>query len=171
MQPERVIRVDPPRVETDAWLIVEDVAAELPRGRIMVPLATWVARRDELLARAEHVGVWLAPGDAPEPLGRDLHALPLIAVHFPKSADGRGYSHGAVLRRLGYRGELRAFGDIGRDHLLQLRRCGFDAFVLPPGRDPESALAAFGEFTVFYQGCVDDPTPLFRRRAPARQAP
>ena len=165
MQPDFVIRVDPPRVERDQWIVLEDASTELPDGAIIVPLAAWNARRDELIVRNTPVGIWLNPEDAPEGLARDLPALNLVAVQFPKSADGRGYSTAVVLRRLGYRGELRAFGDIGRDHLLALRRCGFDAFVLPPGRDPERALAAFAEFTVFYQGSVENPVPLFRRRA------
>ena len=161
---ERVIRVDPPRVEDDPWLLVEPVEGELPRGAIAVPLAAWRSRRDELLARTERIGVWLGSEDDPAILGGDMQALSLVAVKFPKAADGRGYSTAVLVRRLGYRGELRAFGDIGRDHLLQLRRCGFDAFNLPAGRDPEAALAAFREFSVFYQASFEQPAPLFRRR-------
>ena len=164
MLPERVIRVNPPRVEDDAWVFVEPAEADLPRGAIAVPLAAWLARRDSLRARTEPVGVWLGPEDDPAALGHDVQALPLVAVKFPKAADGRGYSTAVLVRRLGYRGELRAFGDIARDHLLQLHRCGFDAFNLAAGRDPEAALAAFGEFSVFYQASFEQPAPLFRRR-------
>jgi uncharacterized protein (DUF934 family) len=86
-------------------------------------------------------------------------------VNFPKFTDGRGYSTGRLLReRYGYRGELRAIGDIFRDQLLYLSRCGFDAFVLRPGEDPQAALAAFGDFSEAYQAAVDRPLPLFRRR-------
>ena len=168
MLPERVIRANPPRVEKDRWQLVE--GDDLPQGPILVPLATWNARREELARRGD-VGVRLAPEDDPHSLRGDLAAVSMIAVHFPKAADGRGYSSAVLLRRLGYRGELRAFGDIGRDHLFFLLRCGFDAFSLPPGRDPAAALAAFGEFTLHYQGAVDDPTPLYRRRSTARPAP
>jgi uncharacterized protein (DUF934 family) len=110
------------------------------------------------------VGAWLDPHEDPEALRDDLPWLPLVAVRFPKLADGRGYSIAALLRRRGFRGELRAFGDIGRDQLLFLERSGFDAFSLPPDRDPEAALAAFGELSVNYQGAANDPVPLFRRR-------
>ena len=156
------------RVEADTWrfLDVAQAAGVLPRGRIAVPLPAWTARRDELLGGHDAIGVWLSPEDDPEALKRDLNLIDLVAVHFPKAADGRGYSTGALLRgRLRFEGELRAFGDIGRDHLLQLRRCGFDAFALGPGRDPHAALAAFDEFSMHYQGSVEDPVPLFRRRA------
>jgi len=169
MRPERLIRANPPRVEADDWTIVEDASADLPVGRAIVPLATWHAHRDTL-AKREAIGVWLASDDDPESLRCDLAAVSVIAVHFPKAADGRGYSSAVHLRRAGFRGELRAFGDIGRDHLFSLLRCGFDAFQLPATRDPHAALAAFGEFTLRYQGSVDDPSPLFRHRA-ARIAP
>jgi len=167
--PDRVIRVDPPRVERDEWAFVQDAADVLPEGPAIVPLSTWLPRRESLPAR-QPIGVWLAPDDDPDSLRGDLAAVSVIAVHFPKAADGRGYSTAVLLRRLGYRGELRAFGDIGRDHLFFLLRCGFDAFSLPPNKDPHLALAAFREFTLHYQGAVDDPTPLYRRRPVAGQA-
>jgi uncharacterized protein (DUF934 family) len=92
--------------------------------------------------------------------------LPLIAVYFPKFLDGRGYSTARLLReRYGYRGELRAIGDVGRDQLFYLARVGFDAFLIPEGRDARDALNAFADFPETYQGAVDQPLPLFRRRA------
>jgi uncharacterized protein (DUF934 family) len=53
---------------------------------------------------------------------------------------------------------------VGRDQLFYLKRCGFDAFALAPHRDPHAALASLGDFSVRYQGSVDDPAPLFRKR-------
>ena len=171
MQPDRVIRNG--RVEPELWSYLgvageERVDEVPPRGPVLVPLATWKARRDELLARVEPVGVWLKPDDDPAEIGNDMHALSLIAVQFPKFTDGRGYSIAVLLRRrYGYRGELRAFGDVGRDQLFYQRRCGFDSFSLAAHRDPEAALAGLATFSVRYQGSVDDPLPLFRKRAAA----
>ena len=86
--------------------------------------------------------------------------------YFPKAADGRGYTTARLLReRYGYDGELRAFGDIGRDQIFFLHRVGFDAFVIGEGRSAEDALAAFDDFPDSYQGAADQPIPLFRRRA------
>ena len=176
MQLERVIRGR--RVEDDAWVVVgfaphEDLAAELPEGPVIVPLSVWKARREELASRGGLLGVWLAPADDPAEIASDLDRLSVIAVHFPKFTDGRGYSTATLLRtRYGYRGELRAFGDVGRDQIFYLARCGFDAFKLAPHRDPEDALASFNDFTVRYQGSVDDALPLFRKRSIAgRTAP
>ena len=109
--------------------------------------------------------VRLEPADDPAELAADVDRLQLVAINFPKFADGRGYSCAVLLRtRHGYRGELRAVGDVGRDQLFYLKRCGFDAFALAPHRDPHAALASLGDFNVRYQGSVDDPLPLFRRR-------
>jgi uncharacterized protein (DUF934 family) len=156
-------------VEDDPWktlgLQSDEDLSRLPGGPILVPLAVWKARREELAARGEPVGVWLKPDEEPGDLAADLDRLAQVAVHFPKFGDGRGYSTGALLRtRYGYRGELRAFGDIGRDHLFFLARCGFDTFRLADHRDPEDALAAFNDFSLRYQGAADDPAPLFRKR-------
>jgi uncharacterized protein (DUF934 family) len=167
--PERVIRGR--KVENDAWQVIgleprEDAAQPLPQGAVLVPLAFWTAHRGELAARRHPIGVWLAPDDDPAAIADDLDRFAVVAVHFPKLGDGRGYSTAVLLRtRYGYRGELRAFGDLGRDQLFYLARCGFDSFKLAPQHDPESALAAFTDFTVRYQGSVDDPVPLFRKRA------
>ena len=175
MRPERVIRNG--RVEPDAWSYLgttpeEPVPAELPPGPVLVPLATWTARRGEWRARPEPVGVWLRPDDEPAELQADLAALPLVAIHFPRFTDGRGYSIAVLLRRrYGYRGELRAFGDVGRDQLFYQQRCGFDSFRLAAHRDPEAALASLRPFSFRYQGGVDDPLPLFRKRVAAAPPP
>ncbi len=169
MPRERLIRNQ--RIEADPWTYVgfgpeAAVPAQLPAGPIAVPLATWKERRAELLARGEPVGVWLAPSDEPGDIAQDLARLALVAVHFPKFTDGRGYSIAVLLRRRhGYTGELRAIGDVGRDQLFFMARVGFDAWLVAEHRDPNAALAAFDTFSVRYQGCVDDPAPLFRKRA------
>jgi len=164
--PDRIIRGK--HVEDDVWTTLGlegDVPDELPRGPVLVPLATWKARRDGLLAGLDPFGVWLQPDEDPAGLAEDLSLLKVIAVHFPKWGDGRGFSTGALLRgRYDYRGELRAFGDLGRDHVFHLSRCGFDVVKLGPRHDPEKALAAFSELSVLYQAAIDEPLPFFRRR-------
>ena len=142
------------RVEADHW----DPAA-------LLTLAQWKERRAELLAAGARIGIRLEPTDEPGELAPDIDRIQLVAINFPKFADGRGYSSAALLRtRYGYRGELRAIGDVGRDQLFYLKRCGFDAFALAPHRDPRAALASLDDFSLRYQGSVDDPQPLFRKR-------
>ena len=89
-----------------------------------------------------------------------------IEVNFPKFGDGRGFSLARLLReRHGYKGELRAVGEVARDHLYYMEQCGFDAFLLRDGEDVEEALAAFDDFSEAYQATAAQPVPLFRRRA------
>lgn len=167
--PENLIRGR--RVEASGWTIVTEPGSTLPPGPVLVPLEHWTLHRKALTDHAAPVGAWLAPAEDPEALLADLPHLAAIAVHFPKFTDGRGYSIAVLLRRRGFRGELRAFGDLGRDQLYYLSRVGFDAFDLRPGTDLADALAAFNDFSLAYQGASDDPRPLFRRAAHSGSAP
>lgn len=107
----------------------------------------------------------LEPGDDPAKVADRLGAVARVEVNFPKFTDGRGYSIARLLReRYGYQGELRAVGDVQRDQLFFLSRCGFDAFLLREGQDAEEALCAFRDFSEAYQASVERPEPLFRRR-------
>lgn len=136
-----------------------------PSGDIIVPLVLWRQQRDDLLARPGRLGVWLDSNEDPAAIAEDLRLFGVVAVRIPNITDGRGYSIAYLLReRYGWRGELRAFGDVWRDQLFFLARCGFNAFTLREGEDPREALAAFNEFSETYQGSVTSPLPLFRRR-------
>ena len=105
----------------------------------------------------------LEPAD--DPAAVSLEGVDRVEVNFPKFGDGRGYSIARLLReRHGYRGELRAVGQITRDLLFFLESCGFDAFELREGENPHEALAAFDDFSESYQASVAHPQPLFRRR-------
>ena len=107
----------------------------------------------------------LEPDADPASVAGRLQGVARVEVNFPKFTDGRGYSIARLLReRYGYRGELRAVGDVQRDQLHYLSRVGFDAFLLREGEDAEGALAALGDFSEAYQSSVERPLPLFRRR-------
>ena len=160
------------QVVADSWQLLKpaaDGAVALPDdGDVIVPLAVWRSQRDALLGRAGGLGVWLDANDDPALIAGDLGHFAVIAVNFPQFTDGRGYSIGRLLReRYGWRGELRAVGDVLRDQLFYLTRCGFDAFVLRDGEDANAALAAFDDFSEGYQASVERPQPLFRRRGVA----
>lgn len=156
----------------DPWTLLQPgdgetpAPVDLPPGDVLVPLAVWQARRAELLARPGRCGLILTGDDPFEEAAADLAHFAVIAVHFPKFADGRGYSLATLLRqRYGYRGELRAVGDVLHDQLFFLQRVGFDAFALRPEKDAAYALATgFTTFSERYQGASDQPLPLFRRR-------
>jgi uncharacterized protein (DUF934 family) len=151
----------------DAYTLVREAGslADLPEATpVIVPLTLWSIARAALIARGD-AGVWLAPAEDPDALAADVKHVPVIAIDFPKFTDGRGYSTARLLReRYGYRGELRAIGDIQRDQLYYLRQVGFDAFVLRDGKDAGDALLAFGDFSDGYQ-ITAVRTPWFRRSA------
>src|SRR5450759_1318765 len=93
----------------DVWTVLRLTENDLPEtvvvvsGKIIVPLSVWQAQRDTLQGRAD-LGVWLASNDRPESLQEDVEKFSVIAVDFPKFADGRGYTIAYLLReRLGYK--------------------------------------------------------------------
>lgn len=109
--------------------------------------------------------VRLEPADDPASVAGELDGVARVEVNFPKFGDGRGFTIARLLReRHGYKGELRAVGQITRDHLFFLESCGFDAFELREGENAEEALASFEDFSESYQASVARPLPLFRRR-------
>ena len=152
-------------IVSDPWHLVAAGEAVPARGDAILPLSTWLAAGAGANVRDGRTGVWLAPDDEPAKLAADLAGLPLVAVHFPQFTDGRGYSTARLLRqRHGFKGELRAFGDVLRDQLFYLERVGFNAFDLKEGKSVEDALLAFGDFSDAYQSSVERPLPHYRRR-------
>jgi len=151
----------------DSWTLIEDgrTAIEAGGGKIIVTLARWQAERESLLATHAAVGV-LVPNTADiEATHADIADRPLIALQFPTFADGRALSQAVVLRkRLGYRGELRAVGDVIRDLVFWLGRCGFDSIVPRKDQSPKACQEALRELTVAYQAAADEHTPVWMRR-------
>jgi len=155
------------QLTSDDWRHVQDAEALPAAGDVIVSLARWQSEHDVLAGHDGQVGVRLASSDELGPLVADPAALakiPVIALEFPKFTDGRAYTKARLLReRYAYTGELRAVGYVLRDQLFYMERCGINAFELKPGKPIESALEAFAEYSVTYQGAADDPRPLFRR--------
>src|SRR6266853_1571697 len=116
---------------------------------------------DETQGRRGEI-VRLEPTDDPASVADRLDRVARVEVNFPKFGDGRGYSIARLLReRYGYKGELRAVGEVVRDHLFYMESCGFDAFLLRDGEDPVEALSGFEDFSEAYQASVARPVPLF----------
>lgn len=155
----------------DSWQTLTNEAEAsshpLPDGDILFPPDVWHSRKNEIISRYKRIGLWLEPGADLAPLAEDLHYFMVIAIHFPKFADGRGHSLARLLReRYHYEGEIRATGDVLHDQLFLMQRVGFDAWALKDGKNAEKALGAFDTFKTPYQAAVDEPIPLFRRRNP-----
>lgn len=164
-------------VVNDDWAILNVPEGEAPETvsvpscKVIVPLAVWQAQRSALSGRKD-VGVLLSSDARPEALKEDIAILPLIAVDFPRFADGRGYSIAYNLRaRLGFTGELRAVGDVLRDQLFYMQRVGFDAFAVRADRSIHDALKGLTDFSEAYQKSWDQKLPLFRRVNRAEATP
>jgi uncharacterized protein (DUF934 family) len=157
------------RAVEDTWQVLQnsegqDAAVVPASGRWIVPLSVWVQQRAQLIERGQELGVILEPADDPAALSADIAGLAVIAIRFPTFTDGRGFSAARLLReRYDFSGELRAVGDIFRDQIFALARCGFDAFVLREGEDECAAIEALDTFSEVYQA-ANDRGPLFERR-------
>ena len=135
-------------------------------GAIVVSLADWRRQRVALLRRGGPVGVRLGAGDDLDDILDDLDSIALVALEFESFTDGRGYTQARRLReRYGYRGEIRAIGDVSRDHLAFMERCGFNAFELRTRGGLRDALDAFDEISDVYQPAADARSIIASRRA------
>ena len=143
----------------DNWTVLRkatgpDVLTAAPGKNFIVPLKFWKMYQDKLDSD-ENVN----------DIGSDLRQFTLIALNFPVFSDGRSYTNARELRQhLNYEGEIRAIGDVLRDQMFYMARCGFDSFEIRHHQDPDACLSAFNDFQTGYQSSIDEPNPLIRRR-------
>lgn len=119
----------------DDWVAAEEGAPVPAGGKVILSKQRFVAEHAELSTRQAPIGLALEAGEPLDGLEADLPRLALVVLRFPKYTDGRLYSVARLLRdRHGYRGELRASGDVLRDQVTFMLRAGIDAFdVAHPG--------------------------------------
>lgn len=150
--------------------VADDV--ELPAtGALLLPAARILAAPEEIFSRQDGVGV-IWPND------RDVHELqPLltrisaVALVFPNFRDGRAYSQARLIReRFGYRGELRATGQVLRDQFVFMLRAGFDVFDVRKASDADAFVDTVKRYSVFYQPTGDERVTALHRRIRQRQA-
>ena len=153
------------QIVEDQYVRVED-DAPLPDGvPVLLTAARFLADAREIVERDARVGV-IWPNDRRlTELAPWIDRLGLIALVFPKFKDGRAYSQARLLReRYGFRGELRATGEVLRDQFQFLLRSGFDAFEVKKPADAAVFVEAAARFSVFYQPSADGRLPALRRR-------
>ncbi len=149
----------------DRYVHVQD-DAPLPDGAAaIVPAARFLADAEEILRRDAPIGVVWPNNRKVAELAPYLDRLALVVLTFPNFKDGRAYSQARLLReRYGYRGELRATGQILRDQFLFLVRAGFDALEVVKTVDADAFAAALARYSVFYQVAGEGRVPAARRR-------
>ena len=148
----------------NTWLWLTDDQALPTTGDIIVSLARY--QTDETLkSHTGKLGVRIPNTLDIETEGAALLHLPLIAVDFPGYRDGRAYSQARVLRsRLGYTGDIRAMGEVVRDQLQLMIRCGVSSYELRADQDVAASLASLHDFSAAYQASSDGFTPVLKQR-------
>ena len=155
-------------LQPNNWRFVGDDAAIPVDEPATVSLKRWQAEGETLRGRNAPIGVRLKNDESALLLGADVHHLAVVEVEFPKFTDGRAFSQARLLRdKLGFKGEVRAFGNVLRDQYLYMTRCGIDAIELPEGKSIDGYLAALQEFTAWYQPASDDRRTVLQLRHPA----
>ncbi|MBS0479427.1 MAG: DUF934 domain-containing protein [Proteobacteria bacterium] len=131
----------------------DDEAAEEPAVTI-----------DAFLDQSNSSAVRLEAGEDARRLLPYLDHIALIEIDFPRFRDGRGYSSAQILREAGYKGELRATGDVLVDQIDHMRRCGFDGFAPDRPIDPVVLEASLSRYPYRYQTAADGATPVWKLR-------
>jgi uncharacterized protein (DUF934 family) len=127
-----------------------------PAGDVIVSLDQWKAQRDELTKRGTALGIRLHSDQAPELIAADIAHFAVVALEFPKFRDGRAYSYARLLReRYGFKGELRAVGEVLLEQLFFMLRVGFDAFDIQSADPLKDYHTALSDFSVWYQPTAD----------------
>lgn len=154
------------RVADDTYVSVADDAALPNAPAIIVSLKRWQAEKAALSASNAAIGVLLPSDTSPDTLKDDLTRLSLVAIAFPTFRDGRGYSWARMLRtRLGFKGELRAVGQVFEDQAFFMNRVGFDSFEPAEGQDLAGFLRALHAFAHVYQPAADKRATILEERA------
>ena len=149
----------------DRWVTVADDQPLPDMDPPIVSLERWQRDRETLRRRNRPFGLRLRSDQSPAEVADDLELFDVIALEFPKFTDGRAYSYARLLReRYGFLGEIRAVGNVLRDQLVAMERCGFDAFEVADEAVLTDWLAAKREISVTYQPGADRRRPAMALR-------
>lgn len=140
------------RVVHDDWIDIDHAQSEQTAEAVIVSLPRWKEDRTKLISSNFRLGVRLTSNEPAEDIAEDLSRIDLVAIEFSKFTDGRSYSTARILReRYAYNGEIRAVGNVLRDQLAFMARCGFDAVELKSETAEQDWRDALGEITGQYQ--------------------
>jgi uncharacterized protein (DUF934 family) len=124
---------------------------------------------DGFLDQSNASTVRIEAGDDVRLLIPHLDRVRLVEIDFPKFRDGRGFSSARILREAGYKGEIRATGDVLVDLVFFMRRCGFDSFEPDVPMNPADVEATLNRYPEVYQPAADDRVPIWAKRHPNEQ--
>jgi uncharacterized protein (DUF934 family) len=154
------------RIVDDHWQLWDgnEALSSLTGGILLLP-ELWQTHRAQLIESHHTLGLIINLDQQLIDCQEDLGHFNIIVIHFTSFSNGQGFSLATLLReRYGFRGEVRASGDILFDQLFYLKRCGFDSFELNDEIDRTEIVKALNSFSDSYQQACDQPLPLFRWR-------
>ena len=157
-------------VINDDWRILDkssglDALNTSTKKSVIVPLNFWKLYRSEARAYSGHIAIWLDSDELISDIKHQIGEFSVIALNFPVFSDGRSYTNARELRQsLNFEGEIRAIGDVLRDQIFYMSRCGFNSFQLRSDQDPHACIDALQDFQESYQSTSENQNPLFRRR-------
>jgi uncharacterized protein (DUF934 family) len=161
----RVIKGD--KIEEDTWQLLDKIEEnqDIPEGDIILPFQYWRENRSNLAGRKGKTAVCINGDERIEEIAAYLDQFTLIALEFPVFKDGRCYSHARRLRdKYHFQGDIRAVGDVLRDQLFFMKRCGISSFSIRKDKNMEDALNALKDFSVTYQTAADGKPPIYNKR-------
>ncbi len=136
----------------DTWERLDDDVAIGGQTKVIVSPERLKRDWEELSQLDVEIGVELEPDAIVEDILYALPKLKLVGLQFEVFADGRAFSQAKLLRdRYEFAGDIRAMGDVIRDQLAFMHRCGFSQFEIPDDEDSQLALLAFSEISYGYQ--------------------
>jgi uncharacterized protein (DUF934 family) len=159
------------KITTDPLVHVADDADIPGEGAVLVTAARFLGDAEAFALRAARTGVIWPNNRDLDDLVPYIGRLAAVALVFPTFRDGRAYSQARLLReRHGYKGELRATGQVLRDQFVFMLRAGFDAFEVRKDSDAEAFAATVKRYSVFYQPTGDGRITALHRRMQLRHS-
>jgi uncharacterized protein (DUF934 family) len=159
------------KITGDAFVHVADDAPIPSDGAILIPAARFLEDAEALSRRDGKTGVIWPNNRDIDDLVPYLDRLAVVALVFPSFRDGRAYSQARLLReRHGFKGELRATGQVLRDQFVFMLRAGFNAFEVKKDSDAEAFATTVKHYSVFYQPTGDGRITALHQRMQLRHS-
>jgi uncharacterized protein (DUF934 family) len=159
------------KIVSDPFVHVADDEALPAGGAVLISAKRFLEDPALFAARVGETGVIWPNNRDLDDLVPHLGQVDVVALVFPSFRDGRAYSQARLLReRHGYKGELRATGQVLRDQFMFMLRAGFDAFEVRKEADAEAFTNTAKRYTVFYQPTGDGRVTALNRRMQLRHS-
>ncbi|MDP9136826.1 MAG: DUF934 domain-containing protein, partial [Pseudomonadota bacterium] len=143
----------------DEWRKLDAEEEPPALGDVIVAWERLAREWESLVKHDGRLGVVFPNNEQTEALSLYRSRLGLIVLAFPSFTDGRAYSIARQLRLDGYRGELRASGDVLPDQLQFMVQVGFDSFEVGDRFAEGQWQRAVVQMSLTYQHGLAAPAP------------